>query len=227
MPITPQEINRKLFHMVALLLPAGIFYFPMIFGFPQTMVPFVLAFLLLCISLMEILRLRYPKINTTFQKYFRSMLRQEEKRTITGSSWLIASALVCALLFRGEPHISFICLTLFILGDAGAAIVGQSVGKIKMGSKTFEGSLACFVICTGMFLMFPHLPFLTDVWGGNIPPRLIFLTSLAVTFFELVPLKIPIWQDRKSDFIAINDNLSVPIITGFVISWLQPPGLYP
>ncbi len=216
MPLSKQEINRKLFHLFALILPAGIFYLPKIRGISDLMVIIILAFLLLGILIIEILRFNAPKAQKVFQSCFASMLRQEEDKKLTGSSYYIASALICAILFRDAPHISFMALTLFILGDAIAALVGQSMGKIRIGPKSLEGSLACFTLCLIMCVaVFPHVPLLLDCWGGTVPLPLVFITAFAITLFELIPL-------RLTRHVSLNDNLSVPVIAGLVMDALYP-----
>ncbi len=216
MPLTKQEINRKLFHFVGLLLPTGIFYFPIIFKISDIMVAVILAILLIISVFIEKLRFRYPKVNKIFQTCFRSMLRNEEHERLTGSTWLIASALICSVLFRTLPHISFMVLSLFIMGDAAAALAGQGIGKIKIGKKTIEGSIACFLVCIVIFSgIFPFLPFLLDRWNGTVPLPLILATSLAITVFELIPL-------RLTESLTVNDNLAVPVIAGVVMKYLYP-----
>jgi len=216
MPLSKQEINRKLFHFVGLFLPIGIFYFPMIFGISDIIVIVILAILLITSVFIEKLRFRHPDINKIFQTCFRSMLRNEERENLTGSTWLIGSALICSILFRKLPHISFIALTLFMIGDAAAALVGQGIGKIKIGKKTLEGSIACFLVCTVIFSgIFPFLPFLLDRWGGSVPLPLILVTSLAITVFELIPVRV-------TGNLTINDNLAVPVIAGFVMKYFYP-----
>ena len=216
MPLTKQEINRKLFHLFGLLLPVGIFYFPKIFGFSELTVTLILAFLLTAIVLIEVLRFRYPKIHQTFQSCFRSMLRKEEGETITGSTYLIGAALICSILFPKAPHISFMSLTMFLLGDAAAALVGLSIGRIKIGKKSLEGSLACFILCVILcFALFPYLPALLDVWGGAVPVPLIFIVAFTITIFELFPLRI------TKDY-TLNDNLYVPVIAGLVMHYVYP-----
>lgn len=216
MPLSKQEINRKLFHLVALLLPAGIFYLPRISDISSLMVIIILAFLLLGILFIEILRFNDPGAQKMFQAGFASMLRQEEKKKFTGSTHYIAAALICAVLFRNVPHISFMALTLFILGDAIAALVGQSIGKIRIGKKSLEGSLACFLLCLVMCAaVFPQLPFLLDSWEGHVPFPLALITAFAITLFELIPL-------RLTRHVTLNDNLSVPIIAGVIMNSLYP-----
>jgi dolichol kinase len=106
-------------------------------------------------------------------------------------------------------------LSTFIWGDAVAALVGQSMGKIRIGSKSLEGSIACLVLCLVFFLgIFPHLPFLLDKWNGKIPLSLAIIASLCITVMELFTIKIRGFE--------VNDNLSVPVITGIVMIFLYP-----
>jgi dolichol kinase len=216
MPLSKQEINRKLFHLFALILPAGIFYLPKIRGSSGLTVIVILTLLLLGILFIEILRFHSPKTQEMFQTCFVSMLRREESKTLTGSSYYIASALICAILFRDAPHISFMVLTLFILGDAIAALVGQSMGKIRIGQKSLEGSLACFILCLILCVaVFPHVPLLLDSWDGAVPLPLVFITAFAITLFELIPI-------RLTRHLTLNDNLSVPVIAGLIMDALYP-----
>lgn len=215
MPITKQELNRKLLHLLALLIPIGIFYIPKLTGIPNWIPALILFFLILASIILETLRFRYPAVQKLFFICFGSMLRKQEDKITTGSTYIIGAAFICSVLFCEAPHISFMVLTLFILGDAAAALVGQSIGKIKIGSKSLEGSLACFLLCVILFFVFPALPLLLDIWNGMVPLALIFITSFVITFFELVPIKL-------TKNLTINDNLIVPVIAGFCLKWLYP-----
>jgi len=215
MPVTKQELNRKLLHLFALLMPAGIFYIPALTGASNWLPAIILFFLLAGSIVMETLRFRFPAIQKLFFVCFKSMLREEEDNVTTGSTYIIGAAFICSILFREDPHISFMVLTLFILGDAAAALAGQSMGRIKIGKKSLEGSLACFITCLTLFFLFPLCPLLLEVWNGSVPLPLIFITSFSITFFELVPIKIP-------PHMTINDNLIVPVIAGYCLKWLYP-----
>lgn len=225
--LTKEEITRKLLHLFALLMPAGVFYLPHermteILGFavPYAVPVAILAFLFFGSVIVEQARFRFPAVQQIFYKCFGHMLRKDESAKITGSTYVIGAALLCAIIFRKPEHHHITCmvLTMFILGDAIAAIVGISMGRIKIGKKSFEGSLACFFLCMILFcVVFPNLPWLTDHYRFadlSLDAFLIigFAASLSITIFELVPLKIT----KK---LVINDNLAVPVITGGVI-WL-------
>ncbi len=217
MALTKEEINRKLLHVFSgTLIPAGIFYIPMIGGYSAFSPVIVLGVFMVGSILFEYLRFH----NTTVQKLFTTMgsgvLRKSEKNTFTGSTYIFMSAFLCSVIFFNHPHITFIALSLFILGDAIAAIVGISMGRIKIGKKSLEGSAACFFLGLLLFFfVYPQVPMLLDRWHGAVPLPLIFIASFANTLFELFPVSF----GKK---LSINDNLSVPLITGTILLVLYP-----
>jgi len=217
MPLTKEEVNRKLLHILSgSLIPAGIFYLPQIPGAPPRIAQIILGILLFLSMLVEIIRLKAPQIQKLFFSMAGSMLRSSEKKEFTGATYIFASAFLCSIIFFNEPHISFIVISLFILGDAVAALVGISIGKIKIGKKSLEGSLACFLLSLLLlFAVYPYIPGLLDIWGGAIHPIIAIVAALSTTIFELFPIKI-------TKTFTINDNLTVPIITGLLIRHLYP-----
>jgi dolichol kinase len=214
MALRKQEIGRKLLHLFALVMPIGIFYLPKT-SVPQFVPAAVLGFVLTGSVIVETLRFRVPAIQKLFFTFFGSMLREEESKKTTGSTYVIGAALLCAILFRNHPHVSFMVLTLFILGDGVAALVGLSIGRIKIWKKSLEGSAACFTLCLLLFfLLFPYVPGLLDVWGNKIPIIMALVISFAITILELIPLKV-------TSKLTINDNLAVPVIAGFLMLGME------
>jgi dolichol kinase len=214
MPLPKEEIARKLLHLFALLMPAGIYYIPKYTG-TWMIPPVILGALFIGSVIIEKMRQLSPGIQELFFKLFGSMLRKEETKQTTGSTWVIGAAFICSIIFRNEPQVALMVLTIFILGDAVAALVGMSIGKIKIGKKSLEGSLACFLLCMFFFYaVFPFIPGLLAPYGGRLPLMVALITSLTVTVFELVPLKI-------TPKIIINDNLAVPVIAGLLLRLLM------
>jgi dolichol kinase len=216
MAISKEEISRKLLHLFALLMPIGIFYAPY-WSFPWFLVPAILFVLFISSVTIEMLRFKIPSIQKVVLFFFGHMMRKEEHFVVSGWTWVIGAAFLCSVLFKERPHISFIALTLFILGDAMAALIGISAGRIKIGKKTLEGSIACFITCIILFfIVFPYVPGLFESLGSKkgLSVISIILTSVAVTFFELIPLKI-------THKITINDNLGVPVITGYFLMGIE------
>ena len=217
MSLTKEEINRKLLHILSgCLIPMGILYIPKIPGAPGYLPMVILGVLLVLSIFIEVIRFKIPGVQKVFVSLVGSMLRTEENKKFTGSTYIFASAFICAIIFYRQPHISFMVINLFILGDAIAAVVGLSIGRIKIGKKSLEGSLGCFILCLILFFgVYPHVPLLLDQWNGRIPLSLIFITSLCITIFELMP-----WRITKN--FVINDNLIVPVITGIIMLKLYP-----
>ena len=217
MPLTKEEINRKLLHIISgCCIPMGILYIPEIPGAPDCLPIVILGFLLGSSILIEVIRFKIPGVQKLFVSLVGSMLRTEENKKFTGSTYIFASAFICSVIFYRQPHISFMVINLFILGDAIAAVVGLSMGRIKIGKKSLEGSLGCFIFCLVLFFgVYPHVPLLLDQWNGRVPLPLIIITSLCITIFELVP-----WRITKN--FVINDNLAVPVITGIIMLKLYP-----
>lgn len=217
MPLTREEINRKLLHILSgTLIPAGILYLPLIDGCSRLTPALILGICAGMSIILEYLRFHNAKVQALFIRIGASMLRQAESRAFTGSTYIFLSAFLCSLLFLDHPHIAAIALSLFILGDAVAALVGISMGRIKIGNKSLEGSAACFLLGMLLFLLvYPQVPLLLDPWQGRVSLSLMVVVSLVNTLFELFPL-------RFGAKLVINDNLTVPLITGTVLLLLHP-----
>lgn len=214
MTIRKQEIARKLLHLFALSMPVGIYYLPKV-AIPPIVPIGILGFVLLGSVVIENLRFRHSYFQKLFFSLFKSMLREEEVSKTTGSTYIVGAALICAIVFVSRPDISFMVLSVFILGDAAAALVGQSIGRTKIGKKSLEGSLGCFCMCLFLFfVIFPLIPGILDHWEGWRAIPLSIISSFCITILELVPLRIT----KK---ITINDNLAVPVICGVLILGLE------
>ncbi|OPX93343.1 MAG: hypothetical protein A4E58_03026 [Syntrophorhabdus sp. PtaB.Bin006] len=212
MRLPKEEITRKLLHLIALAMPVGIYYLPQL-GFSWYVPTFILAIMLGGSVIIEKLRQANPVVQALFYKMAGSMLRKEERNRTTGSTWVIGAAFICSIIFRNDPWVAFVVLTLFVLGDAIAALVGMSIGRIRIGEKSLEGSTACFGLCMVLFYaVFPFIPGLIKSPGGYLPIVVTLATSFTITVFELVPLRI-------TPKLVINDNLAVPVIAGMVLRW--------
>ena len=210
MSLTPEEINRKLLHGLAVLLPAGIFYGPELVVVSQYTVPAIIGFLLVASLQIEYLRFRRPAFTKCFNKSFGSLLRSAEANQLTGATYVMAGTFLCSLIALQDLFAcasAFLALTLFILGDAAAALVGKAIGRIKIGDKTLEGTLGCFFLCFILsWLVFPALPDFSLLWGPTTVTDA-FLLSALVAVLELYPI-------RFGKFV-FNDNLYVPVAVTF------------
>ena len=226
MPLRKEEVYRKILHVfTGIIVPGLILYIPRYapsFSWapewlsPRLYSPALALLAAAVFTMVELLRFRSPFVQTLFYRVGGAALRPEEAKKMTGATYIVYSALLCSIVFVNHPSLSFMALCAFIWGDAAAALVGQAVGRTKIGNKSLEGSLACFVLCmalfTGGYKLVPHL---LDEWQGRVPLLLALAGSLCITVMELFPARI------TKNF-SINDNLTVPVITGIALQLLYP-----
>ena len=205
-PIPPREINRKLLHGLAIALPVGIFYGPGFFKVEQSMACYIIGGIFLVTLLIEGYRLHNKTGRKLFRHMFGGMMRNEESGKLTGATWVLGGSVLCSLLALISPvaaAAAFWGLTLFILGDAAAALIGKAFGRTRIGRKTLEGALGCYVLCVLLsILVLPQLPMFLATWGGQLALWQILLISAVITILEFFPIRL--------GKLTINDNLYVP-----------------
>lgn len=147
--------------------------------------------------LADILRVYWKWFNDLYMKVVGPVLRSHEVRlkgiTLTGATYLMFAALLSVVVFPREIAISAIFL--MTIGDAAAAVVGKSFGKVKIFTKTLEGSLAFFTAGVIIVLLAPKMS--NNIDEVYIGLAAVFLTSIV----EVLPLKL-------------DDNITVPISFG-------------
>lgn len=210
--LTKEEINRKLLHGLAIVLPVGIFYGPDSFEVSRAVACLIISMLFAFSLGVEVVRLKYSPFRFWFSSHFGSMMRESESKQLTGATYVLAGSVICSLISlysESAAAAAFLGLTLFILGDAVAALVGKAFGRIKVGSKTVEGALGCWFFCVlAATFVFPQLPTFMSDWGGHLTFGHIMGISAAVTLLEFIPIRM--------GRVILNDNLYVPGIVAMV-----------
>lgn len=185
------ELRRKAVHFFALSIPIGL-----------VIVPRGIALLILAICafisvLLDLLKYYDKKFRRLFYKFFGNMLRTKEIKRFTGSSYILFAAIICSFAF--DRWVSATVITFIILGDIAAAIFGKRFGNHKtIGNKTLEGSLAFFLSAYFGGILLKLIACLPTPWTA------LFMGALTATVIESLPL-------------GIDDNLSVPVLTGVLI----------
>jgi dolichol kinase len=226
MALKKEEIYRKVLHVfTGIVVPGLILYIPryqpQFSWLPKWLTPawYPAAIALAAavgFTAVEQARFRIGFVQAFFYRISGAALRQEESAKMTGATYIVYSALICSIVFVNKPYISFMVLCAFIWGDAAAALVGQAIGRIKIGKKSLEGSCACFALCMALFCGgFSLAPHLLDAWRGTVPILVAVTASLCITVMELFPISLT----KK---FVINDNLTVPVLTGIIIELVYP-----
>jgi dolichol kinase len=125
----------------------------------------------------------------------------KKKKNLTGATYVLLSALICALIF---PKVIFVtAFTILIISDTMAALIGRKFGKRKFLRKSFEGTLSFFISASIVVLFTPKV--------GNLP--LEYLIGFIAAFVGAI-------VENVSYGIA-DDNLTIPLSVGLTM-W----GLY-
>ena len=180
------EFYRKILHLLNVVIPLVHVYF---IKDRMGMLIF-LSFMLIICFFIEVLRTQRFKLHEFFKKYLHFMMRDSEKEgNITGATYVFAGALFTIILIP-KP---FCIVALFFLavGDTFAALVGMNYPFLNIGRKTLSGSIACFVTCCMIGLLFSY----------SLDTSTIMFGAFIATLTELSSTKI-------------NDNLSIPIFSG-------------
>ncbi|MFH0919289.1 MAG: phosphatidate cytidylyltransferase [Fibrobacterota bacterium] len=183
------ELKRKGLHLLALIIPVGLFFFPERITLPL-LFSVTAAFLVV-----EASRALFPVVQKQFLLHFSPLLRKHEETAWTGSTFLVLSASLCTLFFlllAGTPTLRpdarlalYYAFSFLILGDAAAAVFGKTFGQRRLfGKKTLEGALACVAACATWYAL--SLLWLPD----SIGPGLAFAAALLTAFLEILPLRL-------------------------------------
>jgi dolichol kinase len=182
------ELGRKGIHLGALIMPIGLWIVPIRIG----RLILVLAFL---VSVgLDMARWSGGRPGDLVTRVLGGVLRPHEAAWFSGASYITAAAALCAILF--DRPVAVAALIFIILGDTAAVFVGRRYGRIHIGRKTVEGSLAFFAVaCLGVFWI-PQLPMYVKVIG-----------ALVAAVAEALPQ-------------PVDDNLFVPLVAGAVMTAL-------
>jgi dolichol kinase len=157
----------------------------------ETVILFVIPLFLVLLSV-DLLRHFHPGMASLFKRFFFGrVLREEEKPTLMGSTYFLFSAILAVLLF--PKPIAITSLLILILSDTAAALVGKEMGRIRIFGKTLEGSAAFFFTSLLIVWLYPNL----NRFSGT-------LAALGGTLIEVLPIRV-------------NDNLSIPLVTGAIM----------
>lgn len=208
------EFKRKGIHLFALIIPIGYYVLPkkfallvivpialssihfykwIVFAFPYILL--VLIPVALGSIVVDVIRLWRLPLAKFFNWLLGPILREHESYSFTGSSHILSASVLSILFF--DKKVAIAAIVYVILGDIAAALIGRVYGKTKIEKKSLEGSLAFLSVCLLVALLLPGLPF----WIGAIG-------ALVATAVEA--LSIP-----------LDDNLSVPILSGLVMEILH------
>lgn len=192
------ELARKAIHLLSLSIPIAYHFVD------KTTALLILIPIALIFTVGDIVSKRIKWFGDLVSFFFGKILRRHERPDsphLNGATWVFISSVLVVAAF--PKFIAMTALTILIISDILAAIVGRSVGRHKIYDKSIEGSAAFFfsalaIIIAYYFIYSPPVMFL---FGG-------LFASFIATFVELM-----------SNELDIDDNISIPFTAGLVL-WI-------
>lgn len=193
-----KELPRTFFHVAGGIFLAGLGY-----QLPGIWNRVALGAILLASVAVEAARKFSPSFNEFTRRVLGVFMRPSEHEGITGTPAYTGGVFLAFLFF--PRTIAIASLVPLILGDRAAVLVGKGWGRIRIGDKTLEGSVACFSVSLAGYLL------LAKFHGPMAAPGLPVLAgaSLVGTLAEALP--------RPFD-----DNLTIPLTVGVFLKIAVP-----
>jgi dolichol kinase len=194
------HIARKIWHILTGLLLVGTFVTQ---AASQAQIVTFLSVLLVAVSSLEFFRLKNPALNEKVIRLSGPIIRTNEVAKVSGVPFYVASSLIAIALF--PKNVAVLSLLYLVLGDPIASFVGILSKKNSIQlipGKSFQGTAAGFAVCA-LSTWF----YLRSVGMHGIDLiRLTLLGGLAGALAEVLPFDI-------------DDNFTIPMVSGFVL-WL-------
>jgi glycerol-3-phosphate acyltransferase PlsY len=150
----------------------------------------------------DLYRIIHKQADEKIRIKVKALLRKNEMRRFSSMTVFLVALFITILLFRKE--VAIVSSVFLIFGDSFSKVFGLAYGRHKLYNKSLEGTLAYagsvlimgYIIYTTIPISLPVL-----ILGGISAP--------AIEFFSM----------------GVNDNLTVPLITGSIMTVALLAGL--
>ena len=195
------EAQRKAIHLSFVVLPLELLFQTL--PWPRGRGQFRLLFLALvgAAIAIDLLRIHERRFREMIRAFFGEMIREHERFTLLGSTYLLLAALLAIEIFP-QP-VAAAALGFTVLGDGFAALVGRGWGRVRLFNKSLEGTVAGFVTCVAW------AAFVASV--GAVPFPVLIVGAVVASAIELLP-------------IPLDDNLGITLFSGYAMKLMLSAG---
>ncbi len=190
-----EDTNFQTYWWRVAIRPFAIIF--LIFYVVFTKIPslFILGSVTLALVVFDIFRLMHKKTNELLKTKVKSLLRKNEIKTFSSFTIFFVALFLTLLIFPKE--VAFIASSFLIYGDIFGKLFGLAFGRHKILNKTLEGTLAYF--------------------GSVLIMGYILYTSLEISLIVLILgcILAPLVEMFSMN---LNDNFTVPLITGSIMT---------
>lgn len=187
------KIKRRIWHILGTSsFPISTFFLPI-----ETVIFFILLSLLFFLSI-DLLRLKFEKFNNFVFTHFKGVIREKERRSLNGSTYVLFSEFLCFYLFDIEIAVASLLFLAFIDPISGILTEEKKGSFIRGKFPRFSLELIlCLII--GISL---------KEFGLTLELPQIFFGSLCASLFSILPL-------------PIDDNLTIPLSSSLSMAFIS------
>ena len=191
------EARRKAIHLSFIVLPVELLL--RVLPWPRSHREFRVLFLALTAGAVavDVVRIHDRRVRTFFRQFFGEMIREHERMSLLGSTYLLLAALIAIEVFP-QP-LAAAALGFTVLGDAMGALVGKAYGRHRVFNKSFEGALGCLLACLAWAAVVARV--------AHVPWPILLAGAIAATIIEVLP-------------IPLDDNLGITLAAGYTMKLL-------
>lgn len=182
--------------------PVALLFLLFYFVYSRTVALVLIGIVSLCFIGLDLFRFIHKQTNVLLTEKTKAIFRKGEEKKFSSMTIFLISTFIIILLF--EIEIAITTLVFLTFGDMFSKIFGLAYGQHKFFDKSIEGTLAY----AGIVIIFGY--FIYTIVDINL--YILIAGGVAATFTEALP-------------IGMNDNFTVPIISGSVMTALVLFGL--
>ncbi|MFX1364496.1 MAG: glycerol-3-phosphate acyltransferase [Promethearchaeota archaeon] len=178
--------------------PFALLFLVFYFVYSKTVALFLIGIVSICFIGLDLFRFLSQQAQELLTVKIKSIFKKGEEKKFSSMTIFLISTFIVILLFKIE--IAITALVFLTFGDMFSKIFGLAYGRHKLFDKSLEGTLAyigTIIICGYFIYTIVDIPLFILIGGG-----------IAATFSEFLPL-------------GMNDNFTVPIISGAVMTSLM------
>lgn len=193
------HLIRKIWHVSAVFVLYLIHYF-----FSQSWSIGIIVTLTFVATLIDILRLRFSKLNDVILVLGGPLMRDSEVHSLAGTTFLLLGVSFLVMFF--QYHIVALSILFLAFVDPFASFIGIKFGKDKIfGRKSIQGFVGGFLICTVISLVYLNI-------NSNLEFNRVLFVSLIAGLLGALAELVPVGK--------IDDNLTIPVICGIGLELL-------
>ncbi|MBW7995653.1 MAG: hypothetical protein FVQ81_03560 [Candidatus Glassbacteria bacterium] len=210
-----KEIGRKVVHIFALGYLAVYFVFAVSFSHRAALL--ILTGMLVVVIFLEYIRLQL-QLDIPLLKFLYTFRRRSEADSVGGELYLMLGVLVSLAVFEMSIAVAAVLMTVF--GDVTAALVGRKFGRIRPqvfgGKKSLEGAAAGLLVNLVIgFLILRTSAEGSLWWHGAVQGTTCLDISFGHTLWPVAVVMALVATIVELTISKINDNLTIPVISGF------------